>query len=90
VTVKVPHEREEVWAPDMPEHDDRPSPKTRPTGEIVLRDLEPIEVLGYTGDAMRHRFGSTQNGNAGHPQTKQTSAPAKGGKSGAMKGGKGC
>lgn len=89
MSVRVPRDdREETWAPAMPSDDDAPDPKHRPTGEIVLRDLEPIDVVGHEGDAMRHRFGSTQNGNPGHGQTKQTSAPApKGGKG---KGGKGC
>lgn len=79
--VRVPHEREEVYAPTMPQEDDAASPHHPPTGELVLRDLEPIEIVGHEGEPMRHRFGSTQNGNPGHGQTKQTSAPApKGGK----------
>jgi hypothetical protein len=86
--VKIRNDEPEDFAPRMPGDTDPQDPSTPPPSDLFIRYTTPIDERGHEGDAMRHRFGSTQNGNPGHGQTKQTSAPApKGGKG---KGGKGC
>lgn len=46
-------DREDTWVPTMPGEDDAASPKERPIRELVLRDLEPIDVVGRARDAIK-------------------------------------